>query len=180
MTGGRRERILEATLVVVAREGCHGLSFAKVVEEAGVSSTRLISYHFGSRDDLLREAFGLVLTKAGAFMGPRIAAESSMRGKVRAYVISNLQFLEENPVWARAAIELASCVPSDQGGLELLESGFRQGQESGELRDFDAHVMAVALRGAIDASVVDVVDHGAESARVGAELAELFDRAIRA
>ncbi len=188
MTIERRERILEATLAVVAREGCHGMSFAKVVHEAQMSSTRLISYHFGSRDELLREAFGLVLAKAGEFMGPRIAAESSIRGKIRAYIVSNVEFLEENDVYARAAVELAGVLPpgdASEGGLGLLESGFRAGQESGELRAFDTHVMAVALRGAIDAAVLDIINHhpdarGTVSKQTSADLAELFDRAIRA
>jgi hypothetical protein len=56
----------------------------------------------------------------------------------------------------------------------------RRGQQSGELRPFDPHVMAVALRGAIDAAVLDIVTNGTDSKRVTAELTDLFDRAIRA
>lgn len=41
----------------MAWSGCHGLSLAKVVQEARLSSTRLISFHFGTREVLLQETF---------------------------------------------------------------------------------------------------------------------------
>src|SRR5262245_30155545 len=96
MSSQRREEILDAAVRVVAREGYHGLSFAKVVDEAGLSSTRLISYHFGTREELLRQAFARVLARAAEFMGPQIAAQASVRGKISAYIASNLQFLTED------------------------------------------------------------------------------------
>ena len=40
--------------------------------------------------------------------------------------------------------------------------------------------MAVTLRAAIDAAVIDIVTHGTDSRRFTADLTELFDRAIRA
>ena len=96
--------------------------------------------------------------------------------------MSNLRFLEENPTYARAALELAMGLPAprENEALGLLERGFEAGQDSGELRAFAPHDMAVALRGAIDASVLDIVINGVDAALVAADLAELFDRAIRA
>jgi AcrR family transcriptional regulator len=181
MSSRRPEEILDAAVRVVAREGYHGLSFAKVVREAGLSSTRLVSYHFGTREELLRQAFARVLARAAQFMGPPIAAQDSARGKVRAYIESNLQFLAEDLTYARAAVELAANLPAPGGGgLALLEGGFRAGQQSGELRPFDPHVMAVALRGAIDAAVLDIVTNGTDPGQVTAGLTDLFDHAIRA
>lgn len=182
MSSQRREQIIAASVRVIAREGCHGLSFAKVVQEAGLSSTRLISYHFGSREALLQETFAHVLARAGAFMGPRIAAEHTMRAKVRTYIVSNLEFIADDPTMAKAAVDLAATIGTAGGetSLELLESGFRAGQENGEMRGFDVHVAAVALRGLIDATVLDVVRGRSDAAAAGRELAEMFDRATRA
>jgi len=182
MSSQRREEIVDAAVRVVAREGYHGLSFAKVVREAGLSSTRLISYHFGTREELLRQAFARVLARAAEFMGPPIAAQESVRGKIGAYIASNLQFLTEDITYARAAVELAANLPAagGGGGLALLENGFRAGQQSGELRPFDPHVMAVALRGAIDAAVLDIVANGTDPNQAAAGLTDLFDRATRA
>ena len=181
MSSQRREEIIDAAVRVVAREGYHGLSFAKVVREAGLSRTRLISYHFGTREELLRQAFARVLARAAEFMGPPIAAQESVRGKIGAYIASNLQFLTEDITYARAAVELAANLPAGGGGgLALLENGFRAGQQSGELRPFDPHVTAVALRGAIDAAVLDIVTNGTDPEQATAGLTDLFDRAIRA
>lgn len=178
----RRGQIIEAAVRVVARDGSQGLSFAKVVREAELSSTRLISYHFGTREALLNQTFAHVLERAAAFMGPRIAAESTMRGKVGAYIRSNLEFIATDPVYASAAVDLAGAVsaPDAGSGLALLEDGFRQGQASGELRVFDVHIAAVALRSAIDGIVGEIVNAGADPERAATELAELVDRAIRA
>lgn len=150
----RRGQIIEAAVRVVARDGSQGLSFAKVVQEAELSSTRLISYHFGTREALLAQSFERVLARAAEFMGPRIAEQPTMRGKIGAYIRSNLEFIATDPVYARAAVDLAGAVSSPGGGagLALLEDGFRQGQADGELRGFDIHTAAVALRSAIDGS----------------------------
>ncbi|MDM4764424.1 TetR family transcriptional regulator [Galbitalea sp. SE-J8] len=172
---------MDAAVRVIAREGSHGLSFAKVVEEGGLSSTRLISYHFGSREILLEETLAHVVARAAEFMGPRIAAETSVRGKVRAYITSNFEFLAQNLDVAGAAVDLAASVggSASAAAISLLEEVFRAGQDAGELRAFDVHVMAIALRGAIDANVLDLHSGNAGAARTAAELSAAFDRAIR-
>jgi AcrR family transcriptional regulator len=177
-----REQIVEATVRVLAREGVHGLSFAKVVDEAQLSSTRLISYHYGTREALLQETFAHVLARAAAFMGPRIAAEDSIRAKITAYITSNLEFIAEDEAYARAAVELAGNLANPNGGqgLELLEAGFTAGQAAGELRDFDVRAMALALRGSIDATVVAIVNGTVDPTAAAHELADLYDRAISA
>jgi DNA-binding transcriptional regulator YbjK len=54
-TQGRREQILEATLLVIGRSGREAVTHRAVAEEAGVplGST---TYYFDSRDDLLGQA----------------------------------------------------------------------------------------------------------------------------
>jgi AcrR family transcriptional regulator len=49
----RRSQILEATIDVVAEEGFAKASFARICERAGLSSTRLISYHFAGKAELV-------------------------------------------------------------------------------------------------------------------------------
>jgi TetR/AcrR family transcriptional regulator, regulator of biofilm formation and stress response len=51
----RRERILRATLAVIARSGIGAVTHRSVAEEAGVPLGSL-TYWFGTKDDLLREA----------------------------------------------------------------------------------------------------------------------------
>jgi DNA-binding transcriptional regulator YbjK len=51
----RRERILRATLTVIGRSGIGAVTHRSVAEEAGVPLGSL-TYWFGTKDDLLREA----------------------------------------------------------------------------------------------------------------------------
>jgi len=91
----RRAQILEATVEVIASRGVHETSFARIIEHAGLSSTRLISYHFESRDVLLQEALAYVLDEAARFMGPRIAQATTANERLSAYIRSNLEFVKE-------------------------------------------------------------------------------------
>jgi TetR/AcrR family transcriptional regulator, regulator of biofilm formation and stress response len=63
----RRIEILEAALRVVAEGGPDAITFRRVAAGARVP-LGLLTYHFDSREDLLREAFRLYLSEAIAFM----------------------------------------------------------------------------------------------------------------
>ena len=52
---GARERILQAAVRRIAREGIDGVRIARIAMDAGVSSS-LVHYHFDSREALLAEA----------------------------------------------------------------------------------------------------------------------------
>jgi AcrR family transcriptional regulator len=52
LTGGTRERLLDAAAGVVRRDGAHALTLEAVAAEAGVSKGGLL-YHFRSKRDLL-------------------------------------------------------------------------------------------------------------------------------
>ena len=49
----RRAQIVAATMQVIAEDGLAQASFARIAERAGLSSTRLISYHFAGKDELI-------------------------------------------------------------------------------------------------------------------------------
>lgn len=53
--GSGREALLKATIEIVGQRGLHGLTFRAVAELANVNNS-LVSYHFGNKDTLLREA----------------------------------------------------------------------------------------------------------------------------
>lgn len=53
--GTGREALLDATLRVVARDGFDGLTYRAVGAESGTTHG-LVSYHFGNREALIREA----------------------------------------------------------------------------------------------------------------------------
>jgi AcrR family transcriptional regulator len=186
--GDRKAQIIEATVTVLAGQGYEGTTFARIVAEARLSSTRLITYHFETKQDLLAATLRYIGTAAQAVMVPRVEAEPTARGKLSAYLRSNLGFLAEHPAYAQAAVQIARHLPvedpqADLGAdvpVVLLAQLFVAGQASGELRGFDPMVMAVTVRAAIDAAV-DRFAQGSRTdlAAYADQLCELFDRAVR-
>lgn len=183
----RRAQIVAAAIETVAELGYAQTSFAKIADRAGISSTRLISYHFEGKDDLIQAVAQEVLTAAAAYMQPRIRAATGHWNQLAAYLSSNMAFLRQNPAHLRAIIEIISAVRTEdvlqQGQattLGLLVQGFRDGQRDGEYVEFDPYVMAVTVRAAIDAACLQyAADPGLDLDAYTTQLLALFERAIR-
>ena len=123
----RRAQILAAAIDTIAELGYGQASLARIAETAGTSKGVII-YHFGSKDELMRGLVAEVVARGVAYMEPRIDAESTGGGKLRAYIESNLAFMRENRnhmvaiveivLNARAADGSRLCDPSvqDEGG----------------------------------------------------------------
>ncbi len=183
----RRAQIVTAAIDTIAELGYGNASFARIAKRAGISSTRLISYHFDDKAELVRAVVGTVLTEAAEHMGKRMRAAGDRVELLTAYIESNLQFIAEHPTAIRAVIEIAAAARTEDGTplvrpgdaddpVARLATMFREGQQAGEFRDFDPVVMAVTLRSAIDAAAnaPDLDPHA-----YAAELVALFTRAIR-
>lgn len=182
----RREQILRATIEVVAAEGFQAASFARIIAHANLSSTRLVSYHFESKDALMREALDHVIAQAQEFMQPRIERARTSRTRLAAYIRSNLEFLAEHPAHARAALEIVpNLLPREDAteaadvSVALLEQSFVTAQAAGEMRSFDPSVMALTLRAAIDRAVLLSSEGPEKLAQHAEELVEIFERATR-
>lgn len=158
----RRAQIVAAAIETVAELGYAQTSFAKIAKRAGISSTRLISYHFAGKDDLMRAVVTDIVTSANEFMGPRIEAQTDYGARLEAYIRSNLEYLRDYPRRLRALLEIGANARNSAGepvveeiyappAIATLTDGFREAQRAGACGDFDPHVMAVALRAAIDA-----------------------------
>jgi hypothetical protein len=102
-----------------------------------------------------------VVEKGMAYMRPRILAGRTGPGMLRAYIESNLAYMSENRKDLMAVTEIARSADGRRlfygdndvvdavRALEHLLAGF---QDAGQLRaDFDPHVIAIAVRAAIDA-----------------------------
>lgn len=138
-----------------------GSSFAKIAKTAGISSTRLISYHFDNKNDLMLAVIDHIVAAAAEYMNPRIMAESDYWARISAYIRSNMEYLVEHTVQLRALLEINNNAQTPDGepllamsyadpAVEVLEDVLRAGQAAGEFAEFDPHVMAVTVRAAID------------------------------
>jgi hypothetical protein len=107
--------------------------------------------------------------------------------RLRGYIESNLAFVAEYPTHTLALVQIVTGSAYRAPGVDQFVGAFEQvaeqlsaGQRDGEFGDFDARVMATAIRGAIDATVGRFTrDRGIDLKAAGSELAETFDRATR-
>jgi AcrR family transcriptional regulator len=159
----RRAQIVSAAIDTIAEVGYARASIARIAARLGISKG-LISYHFAGKDDLIKQVVLEVLEQGKAYMRPRIIAESTGAGILRAYIESNLAFMREHRNHLIAIVEIGrnGTTPDGQrrfdgdadvdAAVRILEQLLARFQTAGEFRsDFDPRVMAVAIRAAIDA-----------------------------
>ncbi|MCK2221315.1 TetR family transcriptional regulator [Actinomadura sp. ATCC 31491] len=155
----RRAQIVAATIDTIAELGYNQTSFARIAERAGLSSTRLISYHFAGKDELMAAVLADVLQRLARHMGERVDAARDARGRLRAYITGLVEFVAGHRPQMKAVMEiflhpsgdLSSYGPGDdRDALGHLEAILRDGQERGEFRAFDPFVMATAIQRSMD------------------------------
>lgn len=185
----RRAQIVTAAIDTIAEIGYGQASLARIAERGGTSKG-VITYHFAGKEELIQEVVAEVLAKGEAYMVPRILAESSGAGMLRAYIESSLGFMREHRNHLVAFLEIFLNARREDGSplvdqrtlehqvtsLELLLAHF---QAAGDFRaDFDPQVMAVAIRGAIDQVPLRLArDPDLDIDRYARELVALFGRA---
>jgi AcrR family transcriptional regulator len=152
----RRAQIIAATIDVLAEIGYRQTSFARITERADLSSTRLISYHFAGKDELIAAVAGEVIAAIGEHLGQRLAAQTSAAGRLRGYIEGMVQFTAEHRAPMKALLEiflnggLQYDANTDQGVVGHVEAILRQGQADGEFRAFDPRVVATAVQRAVE------------------------------
>ena len=182
----RRAQILEATIDVVAEEGFAKASFARICERAGLSSTRLISYHFAGKAELVAALVEHVVAGIGEHVGALVMAAETPGDRLRAYIEGVVGYADTHraPMSALLQVVMSGAwgdgrpAPSDVSHLERI---LADGQRSGAMREFDTHVMAGTIQRAVEAVPFQLeADADLDCTAYAAELVELFDRATRA
>jgi TetR/AcrR family transcriptional regulator, fatty acid metabolism regulator protein len=182
----RRAQIMAAAIDTIAALGYGQASLSRIAETAGISKG-VILYHFGSKDDLIRELVSELSARGRAYLGPRLEAEPTGTGMLRTYIQANLAFIRENSNHVLAIVEIALNGRSADGSalydMSIREAGTVALQEllahfqgTGEFRDdFDPLVMALAIRAALDAVPARLArDPSLDLDHYGRELAGLF------
>ncbi|MGC5165603.1 TetR/AcrR family transcriptional regulator [Luteimicrobium sp. DT211] len=178
----RREDVVRAAVEVVNAEGYAAASVDRIARRAGTTKGTVL-YHFGSKQGI-DEAVVAALYEAGAaVMGERLRAAGSAREKLHVYLDANLRFVAEH-VEHVAAVQRIFFGAGPVGELDddataPLARILAGGQASGELGDFDAELMALAIRAVVDRAAFRLVerpdtglDHYVE------EAVRLFDAAV--
>jgi AcrR family transcriptional regulator len=185
----RRAQIVECAAEVIAESGYAGATMADFAARAGIAKS-VISYHFADKNDLLEELTRTAVARFTALLGPRIDAEQTARGKVRAFIMTSADYMITHRTLHLAVVEIAFNAVTPDGRpqvaslplnvAEPFEALLRQGQLTGELGEFDVPVMADLLRSAAHQTMTLALrtNPGLDITGYARELAAIFDRAI--
>jgi TetR/AcrR family fatty acid metabolism transcriptional regulator len=157
----RRAQIVDCAIDTIAEVGFANASVDQIAKRAGVSKG-VITYHFPNKEEIVDAIVEQVVAAARAYMEPRIMAETSAAGRLRAYIESDLEFIDAHRKPLVALVEIAMSARRADGSLVIgpeslarragdLEELLRTGQRSGEFRRFNTRVMALTIIQAIDA-----------------------------
>ena len=156
----RRAQIVDCAIDTIAEVGFAKASVDQIAKRAGVSKG-VITYHFPNKEGIVDAIVEKVVATGRAYMEPRILAETSAAGRLRAYIESDLEFIDAHRKPLIALVEIAMSARRADGSLVIgpeslaqrassLEELLRAGQRSGEFRRFNTRVMALTIIQAID------------------------------
>ncbi len=182
----RRAQLIACAIEIIATQGYAQASLAHIAERAGISKSA-IAYYFSSKEELIEQVGKEILTDAANVIGPQIASQPTPRLRLHAYIQAHVTYIHSHLQYMMAVMEIASnaralsyAATAQRPVLKALETLLRNGQEAGEFRAFDPHVMAVTIRGAIDKlSPLFMSEPDLEPETYARELVALFDRATR-
>ena len=187
----RREQIVAAAITTIAETGLARTSFALIAQRAGLSSTRMISYHFAGKDDLLEAVVSEVFSVAGSFIEPYVVAYPTPTGQLRGIIEGHSAFYAAHRAHVTAVRDIWFNFRRPDGtrryGIDAFELEFamvsqllRAGQTSGEFREFDPRMMAVTLRHALDGlAELIAAEPDLDVEACTRELVAIFDGATR-
>jgi len=156
----RRAQIVDCAIDAIAELGFANASVDQFAKRVGVSKG-VITYHFPNKDEIVDAVVAKVIAAGRAHMEPRILAETSAAGRLQAYIVSDLEFINANRKALIALVEIAMSARRADGNLVIgaemlaqrvasLEELLRAGQRAGEFRRFNTRVMALTIIQAID------------------------------
>jgi AcrR family transcriptional regulator len=156
----RRALIIDCAVDAIAEVGFVKASVDQIAKRVGVSKG-VITYHFPNKEEIVDAIVEKVVSVGRAYMEPRIIAETSVAGRLRAYIESHLEFMDAHRKLLIALVEIAMNARRADGSLVIgpaaraervasLEELLRAGQRSGEFRHFNRRVMALTIIQAID------------------------------
>lgn len=165
----RRAQIVDAATEVIAAHGLNGASLIKIAESIGISKGSVL-YHFGNRAELMRQ---VVHTHYGRMAGAVLEGidwNGSATAILRDLVTRSIRISLEHGQARRAIAEIIGNLRDGEGRHVItfdekddiytgFEKVYRQGQKSGEFRDFDVRPMAVIQQSSVDGAVNYLESH---------------------
>ncbi len=187
----RRAQIVDATIEILAESGYAQASFSRIAERAGLSSTRLISYHFAGKQDLIDAVVQGVHSAIETHMTDCLADLPDLRTTLQTYIWALVDFMATHRAQMQALMTVFLDHRDPEGDQNYdastdiavttpLQQILIAGQQTGEFRAFDTYVMATTIQRSIDG--LPFLLRGTPDLNLDAyatELSTLFDLATR-
>ncbi|HEY2202002.1 MAG TPA: TetR/AcrR family transcriptional regulator, partial [Solirubrobacteraceae bacterium] len=185
----RRDQLVDCMIDAIAELGFARASVGEVARRAGVSKG-VVTYHFAAKDDLILEVVAHIFDSVTAFLAARlegISPEEFLAGYITAWV----DYYRTNRRYMLAVAEIWASLRDDTGErqfgsdavageLAVVQQVLELAQVSGSMGHFSARVMAVSIKGSLDALLGQfAADPELDLDAYGAELVALFERATR-
>jgi AcrR family transcriptional regulator len=183
----RRAQIVAAAIATIGELGYTKASFAQIAKRADLSSTGLISYHFGARKQLDQAVAAQIFDRLSRHMSAAMASVAGPQAALVAYIEGLIGFMKVDPFALRALVEIVMHggvgydADSEQEATSPLMDILRQGQAEGMFRDFDVRVMATTIQRSLDGiPLAQAVDPDLDLDAYARELVTLFTLATQA
>ncbi|MEJ3651585.1 TetR/AcrR family transcriptional regulator [Actinomycetes bacterium KLBMP 9759] len=181
----RRVQIVRATIEVLAEQGFGAASFTRIAKRASISPA-LISYHFRTKDALMRGVLSTIEERLDSAMAGNEDEEpasypDALRGMLQRFVEHCAAHGDEISALTeirRAASMRAAVVEGDERGTAELVAFIEEGQEYGQFRATDATLFAAVLMSAMGELPRLLRRSPDEHERIALEWAALFVHAI--
>jgi AcrR family transcriptional regulator len=172
----RRAQIIDATIETVAELGFAQTTFARIAERGGLSSTRLISYHFQGKADLMAAVVDDIYRSINEFLLDRVDVDPASRPivrpagrpdlpppesastELRAYITGVVAYIGAHRSRMRAIRSISAAVYDEPGSpaagqadphspvMSHLQDMLRRGQADGTFRAFEPLVLAAMVQ----------------------------------
>jgi AcrR family transcriptional regulator len=185
----RRDQLVDCAIDAIVELGFQGTSVAEVARRAGVSKG-VVTYHFAAKDDLIFAVVAGIFDSVKGFLERELGGTSPERF-VADYINAWVAYYRTQTRYILAIREIWGNFRDDggqqhfgpqavAGELGVVQQVFEYGQADGSLGEFDARVMAVTIKAALDALLDQLADDPElDLDAYGAELVSLFERATR-
>lgn len=179
----RRAQLIETAISTIAELGYAKASFVRIAERAGISPG-LITYHFGTKARLMAEVVRTVEFDLERRLEARADGADDHLGALRALIEGYVAYCAEHPerLIAVGRIEDNEGTGADRRDQSVgeFEELLREGQRSGDFREFATRPVAVALLAALESVPAELAARPDTDVPAFADaLAAVFERAVR-
>ncbi|TDT40272.1 TetR family transcriptional regulator [Halospina denitrificans] len=152
----RRDEILQAALACFMENGVENTTVDMIRERSG-ASTGSLYHHFGNKDQLAATLFIQGLRNYSQRLTEALAADPDAETGIRLMVTTYLDWVEDNPDWARFIFSTRAQVIRGEAAETLKEDNRRQFRmvrdwlrpriDAGEIRDVPVELFHALVNG---------------------------------